>query len=178
MKSLYLSLGLFTSTLSLADTWTFHAVNTVNPVVTVTQDGGWEMHQGWYLINYQYGVDQYVDPTVFADKWTWEEQDWIGNDPDTGFNIWNTTFGEISGATLSITNQPYDFWVEGPIPDYPGYADYGSISSGEYWIDVAPGGGDFRLSTTQPSDFGKWAWDGSVNPSWIAPRKGKALGHK
>jgi hypothetical protein len=162
-----------------ADTWTFHAAQTVNPVVTITQDGGWITHAGWYVINYQYGVNQYVNPTAFADKWTSEEQDWLGADPSTGFGIWNTIFQEFSGPTLTITQPPVDFWVEGPIPDYLGYADYGAIASGEYWIDIVPGGGDFRLSTSAPSDFGKWAWDGSINPNYVEPLlKGRSHGKK
>lgn len=62
-----------------------------------------------------------------------------------------------------------DIWLCGPYPDYLGVLHSEMPwESGEYWIDFAS---DLtvRISTTQPSDFGKWAWDGSINPSWVEP---------
>lgn len=40
---------------------------------------------------------------------------------------------------------------------------------GEYWIDIPAGGFGIRVSLFAPSDFGKWAWDGSINPNYVSP---------
>lgn len=56
-----------------------------------------------------------------------------------------------------------------------GYPDYNNeqcadlpLSGGEFWIDFSPLG-MVRVSNSPPSDFGKWLWDGSINPNYIEP---------
>lgn len=49
--------------------------------------------------------------------------------------------------------------------------------TGEYWVDFNPDCTG-RVSTVKPTDFGKWAWDGSINPSWVEPVSLKVKGHK
>lgn len=67
-------------------------------------------------------------------------------------------------------------------PGYNGHQDFQFPTiPGEYWIDFASDS-TVRISTAQPADFGKWAWDGSINPSWVEPeaiplQHGKKLGH-
>jgi len=72
--------------------------------------------------------------------------------------------------TLSVTSG---------YPDYNG--DYNNIPfpsvPGEYWIDMDSSGVP-RLSTSQPSDFGKWAWDGSINLNYVAPLVAHGKSHK
>lgn len=148
-------------------TWTFHSAETVNPVVTVTSDGTWNAVPGWYVINYQYGVNDYGNPVSFQNQWLWQEQILQFWTPTGG--VWDTTFYYLTGNTLTINQPPVDVWVEGAIPDYFGYSDYGALATGEYWFDISPAGYDFRLSTTQPTDFGKWLWDGSINPNYVSP---------
>lgn len=75
-----------------------------------------------------------------------------------------------------------DFWLYGPQPDYNGESR-GTLplSGGEFWIDF-DSTGIARVSTSEPSDFGKWAWDGSINPNYVEPiaplksTRGKHLG--
>lgn len=176
MKS-FLSIILFAIALSAnCQLWTFHSAQSVNPVVTVWNITGYGETGSGYVINYQYGVNDFQNATEFADKWTWKKETILGW-TDTGY-IWNTELFESDGNTLTISEAPMDVWVEGAIPDYFGYEDYGALQSGEYWFDIAPGGYAFRLSTAQPPDFGKWAWDGSINPSWVEPPLAPVLSGK
>lgn len=92
--------------------------------------------------------------------------------------------GYLDTYSLDIPSDYYVFMADvyGPAPDYSGNGNELSSSfawPGEYWIDFDATGSP-RVSMTQPSDFGKWAWDGSVNPSWFEPlaKKGHGKGHK
>lgn len=86
------------------------------------------------------------------------------------------TFYAVSNDTQSAF-----FEISGPGPDCNNCIDGAlNVSGGEFWIDFASDG-TARVSTLQPSDFGKWAWDGSVNPSWAEPLSAKrshGKGHK
>lgn len=110
--------------------------------------------------------------------WTWDNQN-----PDS---IWS---GEY---TWTFYPEYSEYWSGGyadtltlSIPSQYGYCSYGEIAgpnyenrgnrvylstpnSGEVWVDFSEDG-NARISISQPADFGKWAWDGSVNPSWIEP---------
>ena len=63
-----------------------------------------------------------------------------------------------------------DAWSGGVYTVFP-------ICEGEYWIDFNPDG-TARISTSQPTEWGKWAWDGSVNPSYVAPIVSPSRGKK
>jgi hypothetical protein len=88
----------------------------------------------------------------------------------------------ISGGGTDVVSS--SCWLTGGYPDWAGGGSFSLLTPGEYWIDFAPDTA-IRISTTQPADFGKWAWDGSVNPSWVEPlsaspaksQHGKKLGH-
>lgn len=168
MKRIFIAIVAFLLTLiASAQDWTFTSADNVNPVVTVWAITGYGDTGSGYVINYQYGVDDFQNATEYADKWTWKKETILGW-TDTGY-IWNTELFESAGNTLTISEAPMDVWVEGAIPDYLGYEDYGALPSGAYWFDISPSGYAFRISTILPSDFGKWAWDGSINPSWVEP---------
>ena len=43
-----------------------------------------------------------------------------------------------------------------------------SLTGGEFWIDFNLDGTP-RVSSIAPSDFGKWSWNGLLNPNYIEP---------
>lgn len=78
--------------------------------------------------------------------------------------------GHPDAPIVSLTEDVWcEAWISGPYPDYAGglYVII-PVEGGEFWIDFDETGNG-RLSTYCSSDFGKWAWDGSINPSWVEP---------
>lgn len=68
-------------------------------------------------------------------------------------------------------------YIEGGYPDYgdSGLGDFHlSLGGGEFWVDFSPSG-IARVSNTKLSDFGKWSWDGSINPNWVEPLAAPSL---
>jgi len=61
----------------------------------------------------------------------------------------------ISGPAPRTKNVQYAF--------SQGYEEI--LPPGEYWVDF-DSNGIARLSTVQPADFGKWSYNGKVNPSY------------
>lgn len=123
----------------------------------------------------------------------------------SGFGWDSTVIGYSDDYTVTISDSAWlaRVVIYGPFPDYspedghlywPGGTAWNgeiippatSVSSpppGEYWIDWSPSG-VARLSTSKPSDFGKWNRDGSTSSCWVepltaapSPGKGKKLGH-
>lgn len=94
----------------------------------------------------------------------------------TDINGWTDTMSFLADSTPEDAS----WYLFGGYPDYGG-EELGiggnlPLVGGEFWIDFGPFG-VARVNTSQPSDFGKWAWDGSINPSWTAAKKGFAKGH-
>lgn len=167
MKNLIACCVLFLSgIMSHAATWTFHGVKD----------------------NYSAVVIQNANPVVFA---SWE---FVGDfyEPQyacSGAQFWNgSSWSDPTGYSDTISFSVSDecrmtCWVvSGPYPDYEGWYLWSvpfwseGMTPGEYWIDFALDG-TARINTTQPSDFGKWAWDGTINPSWVEPVSLKGKGH-
>lgn len=154
---------------SFASTWTFHACKDNYTSIRVVDT--WDWIDVWHC------------------QWDLAFDSNPSNTPDSGISFYDgSTFTEYSGYldTLTVEAPQYsDVWwfgISGPYPDYSGTV--GSMFPetrnsfpvpGEYWIDFYPDNCGFRVTTSKPSDFGKWSWNGSVNPSWIepAPLKGK-----
>lgn len=135
--------------------------------------------------------------SMYALRWDWNYDQEYPTWADSGISFnWENASGYNDTLTFECPSGYilYGIAVSAPWPDYNngqlfGYqwdyqlhkpAQY-NIPSGEYWVDFASDGTG-RLSITQPADFGKWAWDGSINPSWIEPetailQHGKKIGH-
>lgn len=147
---------------SIAATWTFHFWKDNYGFVDVM--GGNSTKE--VFVEWDFG-DAGYDGGVYV----WESPDWSLPKETLGF------FGDYS---FSLDDET--FWgsvtINGPAPSFNGGGSplvlY--IGGGEFWIDFSSDGAP-RISETQPADFGKWAWDGSINPSWVAAKKGYAKGH-
>lgn len=131
--------------------------------------------------------DLHARGTSFQWDWTWDQLYPESTDSGLYFttnDVWyrQTEYQDTLTADVPEEQLCYYAWVSGPAPDYNWgeYIAYPTLGDpGEYWIDFSSDG-TLRWSSTQPADFGKWAWDGSVNPSWVEPlaRKGHGKGHK
>lgn len=171
MKTFIAVTGLLVALATNASTWTIHG----------TKDNA--TFVGW----------RYDIPLGTQTSFIW---DYAGDSiwgPSSGILLddWTSGTDEISwlqqGYSDVLTWDLQDDWawmivdISGPAPDYQNFqgnfsVQPGEILPGEYWLDFDLNG-KMRLSTTQPTDFGKWAWDGSVNPSWVSAKKGFAKGH-
>lgn len=153
-----------------AATWTVHGTkeNWMSFVVRHWNNPNQELRIIWnfYQFPYEQASGLYdstysdIDGSLIGYTETLAYQDsWTVNAPD----------GSIAICEL--------LWGGGP-DDYSGWWDYpfGRPSTfgnwiqypGEFWIDFDSTGTP-RLSTSKPSDFGKWLWDGSFNPNYIDP---------
>lgn len=169
---------------SNAATWTIHSFKDNAPTAT------WSSSSEYWMVFWDLAFDLAQPDSPDSGFY----QAFVGG--SDGLNL-------ISGGyqdTWTI-NIPDDSWLVrvdmyGPYPDYNGWDGHlywpgghawngqiippsstsNSPIPGEYWIDY-DSTGVARMSTAQPSDFGKWAWDGSINPSWVAAKKGYAKGH-
>jgi hypothetical protein len=110
--------------------------------------------------------------------------------PYSGVYWWDWSFDSSPAATVYTITTPDDWWITSfyVAQGYPGYngswvgEQRPTLPAGEYWVDFASDG-SYRVSATEPDDFGKWAWDGSINPSWVehlsaVEQPGKKLGHR
>lgn len=154
-------------------------------------EAAWTFHgakDNWLGVVF-YGVDPVTDnPTEYVNNWDWTYDQLYPSTPDSGFwtfdyvtevytppsGVWSEiwTFSPPNGVAL------YSIDLSGPANDYLGdvYWLHPVINEGEYWVDF-DSGGQGRISIIQLADFGKWAWNGSINPSWTAAKKGFAKGH-
>lgn len=109
--------------------------------------------------------------------WTWDQL--YPDQSDSGIQTWDlsgstswTGYSDALSLDVPDLARCWNAYQSGSGPNYDGWNDWSlyweTMVAGEYWIDFAPDGA-VRISTTSPSDFGKWAWDGSVNPSWVEP---------
>lgn len=166
MKKLIVFFQLIAST-ALAD-YVIHAPAGIYVSVAL------KMSADQYSTSFSYGANS--DETAVYDGWF-----------SRPAGIWPGIF-VADGNTIALTGDwlpgwdgtwqcpTCNVWVGGPPPDFMGGGESSIGIGAEYWIDFASDG-TARIATTQPSDFGKWAWDGSINPSWIALKKGFAKGH-
>ncbi len=149
MTKLITSLFLFATLSIQAATWTIHAFKD-NATYAVAYDSTDSQTTGEMV--YYYGI------------WS---GDTLTISIDAELSVWHPECGCLNpGASLFYIR------VSGPAPKYrnPQYAfmqtsSGGDLAPGEYWVDFAQNGSG-RLSTSQPSDFGKWAWNGKINPSY------------
>lgn len=149
-----------------AATWTFHGCKDNYSAVTWIQASPLQ----FYTMSWD---------------WTWDQTGLGDIDSGTRFLVSGGFDSGYSGYSESLTldiPDGYEFltlMVTGPYPDYNGdqsNLDFPTIP-GEYWLDFASDG-TRRLSTTAPTDFGKWAWDGALNPNYVAPLVIHGRSHK
>lgn len=153
----------------------------------------WTIHgskDNWLLFQVGHESD-------YPQSWEWAQWDFWNDQQypefaDSGF-FWSqrhedqtVNYTNLLGWRESFTLEAQNPVVIGPVTfasgDYSGYVELNPelfSTPDEYWIDFAADG-TVRISTIQPYDFGKWAWDGSVNPSWVEPlaKKGHGKGRK
>lgn len=172
MKSLFIIACLLFSQICNA-AWVFHSCETVNPWMNFTTDGTYNVVSDFEVITVEYGVDNFNGYTAFADQW-------VGQDITFDGIQWGLNqVVQVSGNTFTYSGSLLfnAVYIEGPFPDFLGGDTFTGLIEGEYWLDVVPGGGHGRISTSQPVDFCKYLWDGSLNPNYVAPLT-KSKGHK
>lgn len=148
---------------SNAATFTFHACKDNWTEISVLYGDSWDTAFAYQIGYWDYGYD-----LAFPSK------------------AYSGLEGEINqigySDTISFSSDypacEVDVWLCGGYPDYgngqinfdlprfEGGVDL--INGGEVWIDFGPDGIG-RIELVKPADFGKWAWDGSINPSWVEP---------
>lgn len=156
---------LFVTVQAVASTWTLHASK-----------------DNYSLIGFRFGIPLGSQTSVI---WNYDVPDSSGillDDFSSGGDVvtWDhLRYQDVWSIDLADDWNWIVLSISGPDPNYEGWqvaTIYPPYSAGEYWLDF-DSGGILRFSATQPSDFGKWAWDGSINPSWTAAKKGFAKGH-
>lgn len=154
--------------------WQIHGALGLNPWVNfqrVSPDG-----HSIQIETFMYGTD--ADFLVNSDQWLLSDTSgWVTYTNGLILSVssdWITT--EIA-YNPDYGTSSYLFWfIEGGAPDFLGGSSAVAPSvAGEYWIDFDTTG-SIRISNSQPLDFGKWTWDGSINPNYVLPLKTK--GHK
>lgn len=160
---------------SFSANWTFHGTKDNYSVVYVLSGLG--PGPGYDPI----GIMQW--------DWTYDQEfpEWadsglaITRDADGNY-VWSGYADSLILTTSDETAWVSEIDLSGAADNYSGRISLWNnpttslVPPGEYWVDFASDG-TARISTTQPSDFGKWAWDGSINPSWTAAKKGFGKGH-
>jgi len=193
MKSIItLVIALFGISLNAA-TFTFHAVKENWTEISVNCEplacNPVRGYQSYVIGYWDFGWDTAFPADAYSGL-TGEDVDCAGNFT-TSVN--SPGYQDTLTFTASDPVQEVDVWISGPYPNYPngqlnfdlqrqpeGGVDL--VSGGEAWIDFGPGGIG-RIELSQPVDFGKWLWDGSINPSYVEPpalappKNGKAKGH-
>ena len=124
--------------------------------------------------------------------WDWGYDQVFPLNTDSGLATWDGPNATYAGPyqdvwSISTDLEMAELTLSG---GYPGYAGGATIQTwlggilpialqtiSEAWIDF-DSVGNIRASNTQPSDFGKWAWDGSINPHYVGPLTTKHHGHK
>lgn len=170
---------LFSVCISFAVTWTFHGTKDNYSIVYILSGlGPGPGYDPLGVMQWDWNYDQ--EFPQWADSGLATTRDAQGN------YIWSGYSDSLTLTTPDKTAWVSEIDLSGPADNYSGRVSIWSnpvesiVPPGEYWLDF-DSTGTIRLSTTQPSDFGKWAWDGSLNPSWVEPLavhgKGKALGH-
>lgn len=153
-----------------AATWTFHGVKDNYSYVNLWQPAGGS------------GVAVQL-------QWDWNWDQLFPSSADSGVQYINagigthwTGYADTLTVDIDPSFQVTVIDVSGPAPGYNGLTEWlfpynppSGPQPGEYWIDFASDGTG-RISTSAPTDFGKWAWDGSINPNYVAPLNTK--GHK
>lgn len=166
MKSLFSILTIFLALSAYSATWIIHAAKD-NTTVAQAYDSTHSQETGemvYYTAVWDFkGTGVYQETQIIdidAEVSVWDENCGCINPGAAMFYI------QISGPYKQYKNRQYAFvHTGGPNMLFPG----------EYWVDYAAGGIP-RVLTSRPSDFGKWAWNGKVNPSYLSilSRKHKA----
>ena len=156
MKHLILVL-LFISN-AWADQWTFHGFRDNYSAVTWTDFG---QPTTYLCMSWDWGWDQTGLGPVDSGTRTL-----VSGVSDSGFTGYSDVLTlDVPAGFVFLTCT-----VTSGYPDYngnPNNVTFPTIA-GEYWLDMDSTGNP-RISSSQPSDFGKWAWDGSINPDYVAP---------
>lgn len=155
--------------IGVSETWTIHGARE-NWMVFAVRHWNFPNQQIrviWNYHNFPYeqqsgfynSIYSDTEPILLSYSEILEHRDtWIFDAPSGSIGICESLWGgneEYYGWWSYPFGWPYTFadWIQTP---------------GEYWIDFESGGIP-RLSTSIPSDFGKWLWDGSINPNYVEP---------
>lgn len=174
-----------------AATWTIHAFKDNYTHVSILSPGGWPsgvFGQGsegnlWFIgVDWDWNWDQLYPDN--ADSGAYVDTMQIdGSYSNTSYLGYQDTWGfdppTVTGLFWDATTPTTQIFISGGAPDYGGgvSASFNDYPPSEVWIDFASDG-TLRLSTSLPPDFGKWAWDGSLNPNYVAPLAIHGKSHK
>lgn len=165
---------------SNCQTWTIHAVteNTTSitalgPDLAGFNNGiAWGAAEWFSSVGFDYGWDV-ANPAIISSGVLSEY--WDSNSVSFATVISVPGFQNTLTCSAVYPDTAAVYWsLSGGYPDYFGSAG-GTLSftGGEFWIDFDPSTTSLvqvgRISNSQPSDFGKYLWDGSVNPNYVAP---------
>lgn len=168
-----------------------------NAYIDCIQEKEWDANGQFIQLKVEANVDPYnwgtfsrigiFDSLTGDQAYLYIETDWLG----LSTVIPSLADAEVYFAAFLEThlanypNPTVSGWVELDIADEPDYFSWnyindngspGSINTSlDWWVDWDQNGA--RFSNSRPSDFGKWMWNGSINPSWTAAKKGYAKGH-
>lgn len=161
MINLLIALLVSVTSICSAAQWTFHGFKDNYSAVTWTD---FSEPITYLCMSWDWAWDQAGLGTI--DSGTRTLVNSIGGITDSGFTGYSDVLSlDVPDGFVFLTLS-----VTSGYPDYNG--DYSNLpfpkTSGEYWLDMDSTGSP-RLSTSQPTDFGKWAWDGSINPNYVAP---------
>lgn len=155
MKNLILIAVLVWVSLCSGAQWTFHGFRDNYSAVTWTD---------------------FAQPTTYlcmSWDWGWDQTGLGPIDSGTRTLVIGVSDSGFTGYSDALTLDIPDAFVFLTCMVTSGYPDYNGnwdnvafpTAPGEYWLDMDSTGTP-RLSSSQPSDFGKWAWDGSINPNY------------
>lgn len=194
MKTLLITLLSIAFSLSALSS-TLYGVS--NAYVDCVQEKEWDSLDGNFIqLIVEANVDPYNSGTfskiVLIDSLTGDStgvylpSSWTGLSAD----IPTITYAEsyfaqwLTNHLVNYTDPVISGWVELDIADEPDFFSWGYINDDEngpidtsldWWVDWDAAGP--RFSNSRPADFGRYLWDGSINPSWTAAKKGFAKGH-
>lgn len=104
----------------------------------------------------------------------------LSNDPSFWANS-DARWSQLITMGAQLSTATYTNIVASDFPDWVYFVSQDFWQGGDVWVDFDASGIPQIREGAQPSDFGKYLSDSSINPSWIEPLsvhgKGKALGH-
>lgn len=178
-----LSVLLFSSAADAA-TWTFHAArqnytriifSVWQPVPDQNPGSGYVDSTFYCYWNYAYDIakkkrtaSQHSSETMDFFTGVWPDS------PSWSSETVSSSYSDDITCEVAVDEGQTMLWqsgrISGPYPSFYGGSNFtvDLYQSQEWWIDFGPGG-VARIQSYRPYDFGKWNWDGSINPNWVPP---------
>ena len=164
----------------MAQTWTLHTFKDNSTWIVVNGPMGWFCDGGGINNPGPYGTmwSATGDFEFNNPSWTWfhlfQNTCTTGQQVliDSAVYVDDFVFSEPSGGVIDPAGGQIvprlNFDIGGPNWEGAVSTPAADYTAGEYWFDFDQFG-NARASSTQPSDFGKWAWDGTINPNYTGP---------